>query len=161
MAINSLLRWLKIRYAPIVNGYHTGKSRIYISKTVLYFVHIICFYHHQRVSLRLCCLVSGWIPRFSRQTRKFFMVLHPLLLTKMWIAQKNVRACVTSLLVKLLGLTDRPYIFLGEGQWGAKTLWERPKGREAQFSPLNSRCLVSFMHFWKAKSIPKKDFKKL
>ena len=40
----------------------------------------------------------GWIPRFFRQTRNFFMVLYPLLLTKMWIAPKNVQACVTALL---------------------------------------------------------------
>ena len=51
----------------------------------------------------------GWIPRFFRQTRNFFMVLYPLLLTKMWIAPKNVQACVTALLYTRTTLFS-PYV---------------------------------------------------
>ena len=52
---------------------------------------------------------AGWIPRFFRQTRNFFMVLYPLLLTKMWIAPKNVQACVTALLYTRTTLFS-PYV---------------------------------------------------
>ena len=61
------------------------------------------------ISTVLVLAAAGWIPRFFRQTRNFFMVLYPLLLTKMWIAPKNVQACVTALLYTRTTLFS-PYV---------------------------------------------------